>query len=74
MYYGYALSRAYAHDVFEVIKQKGLLNPDIGTRFVDCILAPGASKDAEQLLSDFLGRPACSDAYIAWLASLATES
>jgi len=74
MYYGYALSRAYAHDVFEVIKQKGLLDPEIGTRFVDCILAPGASKDAEQLLRDFLGRPACSDAYIAWLASLSTQS
>ncbi len=69
-YYCYALARAYAGDMFAVIKQHGLLNPEIGKRFVDCVLAPGASKDADQLLADFLGKPATSDAYIAWLKSL----
>ncbi len=70
MYYGYALARAYAYDVFAEIKKHGLLNPEIGKHFVDCVLAPGASKDADQLLADFLGKPATSDAYIAWLKSL----
>jgi thimet oligopeptidase len=72
MYYGYALARAYAADVFAVIKKHGLLNSDIGQRFVEAILAPGASKDADQLLIDFLGKPATADAYRARLASLSS--
>ena len=66
-YYGYALSRSYAHDVFAAIKKQGLLDPAVGERFVTTILMPGASKDASELLVDFLGRPATSDAYIEWL-------
>lgn len=68
-YYGYSLSRAYAHDVFTRIKEYGLLNEEIGARFVECILKPGGSKDPNELLQDFLRRPASSEAYIAWLAA-----
>jgi len=64
-YYGYSLSRAYAHDVFNHIKKHGLLDPAIGAKFVECILKPGGSKHPAQLLEDFLGRPASVDAYIA---------
>ena len=67
LYYGYALSRSYAYDVFATIKKQGLLDPAVGQQFVNTILAPGASKDANELLIDFLGRPATSDAYIQWL-------
>jgi thimet oligopeptidase len=66
-YYGYALSRSYAHDVFAIIKKQGLLDPKVGEGFVTTVLVPGASKDAGELLVDFLGRPATSDAYIKWL-------
>jgi thimet oligopeptidase len=69
-YYGYELSQAYAYEVFAVIKKHGLLNPEIGKRYVNCILKPGASKDASELLRDFLGRPVSADAYVAWLRSL----
>ncbi len=68
-YYGYSLSRAYAYDVFARIKEYGLLNEEIGARFVEYILKPGGSKDPNELLHDFLGRPASSEAYIAWLAT-----
>jgi thimet oligopeptidase len=73
-YYGYALSRMYAHEVFSVIKKYGLLNPEIGERFVQCILKPGASKDANQLLIDFLGRPASTEAYIEWINSVLAQA
>ena len=53
--------------MFATIKKQGLLDPAVGQQFVNTILAPGASKDANELLIDFLGRPATSDAYIQWL-------
>jgi thimet oligopeptidase len=32
------------------------------------VLAPGGSRDAADLVEDFLGRPYAFDAYAAWLA------
>jgi len=68
-YYGYALSRSYAYDVFETIKKHGLLDAAIGQRFVSCILQPAGSKDPNELLKEFLGRPTSSEAYLNWLTS-----
>ena len=34
----------------------------------ETVLAPGGSKDADELLTDFLGRPASFDAFETWLA------
>ena len=38
-------------------------------RYRDQVLAPGGTKDAADLVADFLGRPYTFDAYAAWLES-----
>ena len=41
---------------------------DVARRYRDRVLAPGGTKDAADLVADFLGRPYTFDAYAAWLA------
>ena len=43
-------------------------DPVVADRYRDRILVPGGSKDAADLVEDFLGRPYTFDAYAAWLA------
>lgn len=54
-YYSYLWSQVFASDLFEKIYEGGLLNPEVGTAYVDGILSRGGS-DALQLVSEFLGR------------------
>ena len=62
-YYGYLWSLVYSCDLFAEIKKYGLLNPKIGARYVQKILAPGGSKDPNDMLVDFLGRQPNQDAF-----------
>ncbi|MCK5632515.1 Zn-dependent oligopeptidase, partial [bacterium] len=55
-YYGYIWSKILSTDVFEHIKQQGLLKPDAGHRYVELIVSKGGSKDPNKLIQDFLGR------------------
>jgi thimet oligopeptidase len=55
-YYGYLWSKVFALDLFDYIKQFGLLNPEIGQKYTQTILAKGGSRDPNELLKDFLGR------------------
>ncbi len=63
-YYSYLWSKVFALDLFETIKKVGLLNPEIGVRYKEMILAPGGSKDPNELLKDFLGREPNNDAFM----------
>lgn len=63
-YYGYLWSKVFALAVFEEIKKEGLLNPIVGTRYAQKVLAKGGSKDPRALLIDFLGREPRMDAFI----------
>lgn len=62
-YYGYLWSKVFALDLFFAIKPHGLRNPKIGARFVDCILSKGGSKDPNDLITSFLGRPYVTNAF-----------
>lgn len=62
-YYGYLWSLVLAEDVFETIQEHGLLNPEIGKKYADAILCKGGSKDANDMLRDFLGREPNYDAF-----------
>lgn len=64
-YYGYLWSKVYALDMFEHIKEAGLLNPVMGRKYINTILAPGGSKHPKDMLKDFLGREPRSDAFFA---------
>jgi len=63
-YYGYLWSKVFALDLFETIAKEGLLNPEIGSRYVTEILSKGGSIDPNQLLKNFLGREPRQDAFI----------
>lgn len=63
-YYGYLWSKVFALDLFETIAKEGLLNPEIGNRYVTEILSKGGSIDPNQLLKNFLGREPRQDAFI----------
>jgi len=55
-YYGYLWSKVYSCDMFTLFKQHGVLNQELGRRYRDLILARGGSRDATDMIRDFLGR------------------
>jgi thimet oligopeptidase len=57
LYYTYMWSLVIAYDMFSEFKKYGLLNPEVAGRYRQSVLAPGASRDAADLVQDFLGRP-----------------
>jgi thimet oligopeptidase len=67
-YYTYMWSLVIAKDLFGAFDPADLLEPAAAARYRDRILAPGGSRDAADLVTDFLGRPYTFDAYAAWLA------
>ena len=44
------------------------MDPAVGRRYREAILAPGGSADAADLVESFLGRPSSFEAFEAWLA------
>lgn len=62
-YYGYLWSKVFALDIFATIKKHGLLNPEIGKKYVDEILSKGGAQDPNELLYNFLGREPNAQAF-----------
>ncbi len=65
-YYTYMWSLVIAKDLFSAFGED-LFDPGVADRYRDCILAPGGSKDAADLVADFLGRPYSFEAFSEWL-------
>jgi thimet oligopeptidase len=68
-YYTYMWSMVIAKDLFSAFDSSNLFDAEIAGRYRDRVLAPGGTKDAADLVADFLGRPYTFDAYAEWLAS-----
>jgi thimet oligopeptidase len=66
-YYTYMWSLVIAKDFFSQFDPSNLLSPIVARRYRDMILAPGGSKPAAALASDFLGRPFNATAWEKWL-------
>ncbi len=66
-YYGYLWSKVYGDDMFSVFEDQGVLNPSVGRRYRNTILAQGGTKDGTELLIEFLGRTPSSQAFMAKL-------
>ncbi|HSC25525.1 MAG TPA: M3 family metallopeptidase [Candidatus Babeliales bacterium] len=62
-YYGYLWSKVFALDLFATIKQHGLLNPEIGQKYIKEVLSKGGAQDPNELLYNFLGREPNSQAF-----------
>ncbi|RYY75642.1 MAG: tetraacyldisaccharide 4'-kinase [Gammaproteobacteria bacterium] len=56
IYYTYMWSLVIASDMFSEFEKNGLRNPAVAQRYRNTVLAPGGSKDAADLVRDFLGR------------------
>lgn len=63
-YYGYLWSKVFSLDLFATIKQHGLLNPEIGQKYVKEILSKGGAQDPNELLYNFLGREPNAQAFL----------
>ncbi|MCW2814527.1 MAG: Thimet oligopeptidase [Nocardioides sp.] len=68
-YYTYMWSLVIAKDLFSAFDPADLFQADVARRYRDRVLARGGTKDAADLVADFLGRPYTFDAYAAWLES-----
>ena len=66
-YYTYMWSLVIAKDLFSAFDESDLFATDVAHRYRDRVLAPGGSRDAKDLVEDFLGRPYTFDAFEAWL-------
>ncbi len=67
MYYTYMWSLVIAKDLFTPFHKNGLFDPATAKRYRDTILKPGGSRDAADLVKDFLGRPYTFEAFQTWL-------
>ncbi len=67
MYYTYMWSMVIAKDMFSAFQKAGVLDPATALRYRKAILEPGGSKDAADLVADFLGRKYGFQSYEDWL-------
>ena len=67
-YYTYMWSLVIAKDLISAFDEEDLMATPVARRYRDAVLAPGGSRDAADLVADFLGRPFTFDSYAAWLA------
>ncbi len=63
-YYSYLWSQVYAEDLFTKFDANGFMNGKIGYEFRQKILAPGGSKDPDEMVEEFLGRPSNNEAFL----------
>jgi thimet oligopeptidase len=66
-YYTYMWSLVIAKDLFSAFDPDDLFATEVAHRYRDRVLAAGGSKDAADLVTDFLGRPYGFDAFEEWL-------
>ncbi len=63
IYYTYMWSLVIAADMHSEFVKKGLRNPEVAHHYRKTVLEPGGTKDAAELVQDFLGRPYSFDAF-----------
>ncbi|MCB1136481.1 MAG: hypothetical protein KDK78_09450, partial [Chlamydiia bacterium] len=63
-YYSYMWSKVFALDIFNAIRaDKGLLNSNFGSRYIQQVIGRGGSCDPNELVRNFLGREPNEEAF-----------
>ena len=73
-YYTYMWSLVIAKDMFSAFDPEDLFAPEVAHRYRDTVLAAGGSRDAADLVEEFLGRPYDKQAFTAWLETAPQEA
>lgn len=63
IYYTYRWSLAIGTDMFTKFKEGGLRNGEVAKAYKEKVLEAGGSRPAEELVTDFLGRPISFQTY-----------
>ncbi|KXT04893.1 hypothetical protein AC578_3461 [Pseudocercospora eumusae] len=63
-YYSYTWTRINAKDVYYTKFEKDPFSREVGTKWRKIVLEPGATKDYDKLLEEFLGRPPNNQAFL----------
>lgn len=63
-YYGYLWAEVFGQDMFSRFLEEGVLSPETGMDYRRKVLEPNGTKDADEMLADFLGRPPRRDAFL----------
>ncbi|MBL4657779.1 MAG: Zn-dependent oligopeptidase, partial [Flavobacteriales bacterium] len=63
-YYSYLWSKVYAQDMWSVFEEQGPLNPEVGMKYRQIILEPSDSRDALEMVKEFLGRDPNNEALL----------
>ncbi len=74
MYYTYAWSHVIAKDIFSRFRDSGIMNSSVCKEYRELVLEPGGSRDAADLVAEFLGRPYSFKAYKDWMNTSSKES
>ena len=62
-YYGYLYSQVYSADMFHSVFAADPMNKEAGRRYRRTVLEKGGSREAMDLLRDFLGREPSTEAF-----------
>lgn len=65
-YYSYLWAEVMARDAFAAFEETSILNPDIGSRFLQTVLENGGSVKPIELFVDFRGREPNVDSLMKW--------
>ncbi|MFW9908531.1 MAG: M3 family metallopeptidase [Candidatus Thorarchaeota archaeon] len=63
-YYSYLWSKVYAEDLFTKFEEAGFMDEKTGLEYREKILAPGGSRDPDEMVRDFLGRESNNEAFM----------
>jgi Zn-dependent oligopeptidase len=63
-YYGYLWAEVIGDDLWGRFLQEGVTNPEVGMAYRRAILEPNGARSGDDMVADFLGRPAAVENYL----------
>jgi Zn-dependent oligopeptidase len=73
-YYGYLWAEVIGDDLWGRFMSEGITSPGVGMEYRRAILEPSGSRSADDMVEDFLGRPAAVENYLRMRGLLPVES